>query len=119
LQAMCYDKLGQKDKAEAAWRSALKINPDESESHYRLGRQAMDRGKPAQALDHLRKAANKVQDQPSWESDLYFQLGQAEMLSGAKSAALAAFQKYLDVAPEDAPARPEAEDQVRRLSPKK
>jgi tetratricopeptide (TPR) repeat protein len=119
LQAMCFDKLGQKDKAERAWRSALKINPDEPESHYRLGRQEMDRGKPAVALDHLRKAANKLQDKASWESDLVFQLGQAELLSGSKSAALAAFQKYLEVAPDDAPARPEAMDQVKRLSPKK
>ena len=119
LQAMCFDKLGQKDKAELAWRSALKINPDEPESHYRLGRQEMDRGKPALALDHLRKAANKLQEKTSWESDLYFQLGQGELLSGSKPAALAAFLKYLEVAPDDAPARPEAMDQIKRLSPKK
>jgi cytochrome c-type biogenesis protein CcmH/NrfG len=46
---------------------------------------------------------------------LYFQLAQAELLTGSKSAAVAAFKKYLELAPPDAPARPEATRQVARL----
>jgi hypothetical protein len=53
-----------------------------------------------------------------WESEVYFQLGQAELLTGSKSASLAAFKKYLELAPQDAPSRPEAMRQVTLLSSK-
>jgi tetratricopeptide (TPR) repeat protein len=119
LQGLCYDKLGEKDKAENAWKSALLAEPTAAEPHYRLGRQAMDQGKPAVAIDHLRKAASRKPDALPWESDMFFQLGQAELLAGSKPASLQAFKKYLEVAPLDAPARPEAESQVARLSGKR
>jgi hypothetical protein len=47
---------------------------------------------------------------------MYFQLAQAELLTGSKAAALAGFKKYLELAPPDAPARPEATHQVARLA---
>ena len=53
-----------------------------------------------------------------WEGELYFQLGHAELLAGSKPAALTAFKRYLELAPQDAPSRPEAVRQVTRLSSK-
>jgi tetratricopeptide (TPR) repeat protein len=116
LQGLCYDKLGDSNKADAAWRAALKVDPDAPEPHYRLGRTELDRGKPAAAIENLRKAAAKVPDSADWRADLYFQLAQAELLTGAKAAALTDFKKFLDIAPPNAPTRPEATDQVARLS---
>jgi tetratricopeptide (TPR) repeat protein len=110
--------MGQQPKAEAAWRDALRVAPDASEPHYRLGRQEMDHGRPTAAIDHFRKAIARMPADAPWEGELYFQLGQAELLAGSKSAALAAFKKYVDLAPRDAPSRPEAMRQVTRLSNK-
>ena len=115
LQGLCYDKMGQAAKAEEIWRAALRADPKAPEPHYRLGRMEMDRGKPAAAIDHFRKAATEVPDKAPWRTELYFQLAQAELLTGSKSAAVAAFKKYLELAPPDAPARPEATRQVARL----
>ena len=117
-EGFCYDKMGQQAKAESAWRDAIRVAPDASEPHYRLGRQEMDRGRPAAAIEHFHKAVAKIPANASWESELYFQLGQAELLTGSKSAALAAFKKYVELAPQDAPSRPEAVRQVARLSNK-
>ena len=115
LQGLCHDKMGNAAKAEEAWRAALRADTSAPEPHYRLGRMELDRAKPAPAIDHFRKAAAKVPEQADWRADLCFQLAQAELLTGAKAAALADFKKYLDIAPPDAPARPEAKQQVARL----
>jgi tetratricopeptide (TPR) repeat protein len=116
FEGLCYDKMGQQPKAEAAWRDAVRVAPDASEPHYRLGRQEMDHGHPTAAIDHFRKAIAKMPANAPWASELYFQLGQAELLTGSKSGALAAFKKYVELAPQDAPSRPEAVKQVERLS---
>ena len=118
FQGFCYDKEGQQAKAEDAWRNAVRVAPDASEPHYRLGRQEMDHGRPKEAIEHFRKAIAKMPASAPWESELYFQLGQAELLTGSKPAALAAFKKYVELAPQDAPSRPEAMRQVARLSSK-
>jgi tetratricopeptide (TPR) repeat protein len=78
----------------------------------------MDHGRPKEAIEHFRKAIAKMPASAPWESELYFQLGQAELLTGSKPAALAAFKKYVELAPQDAPSRPEAMRQVARLSSK-
>jgi tetratricopeptide (TPR) repeat protein len=118
FQGFCYDKMGQQPKAEAAWHDAVRVAPDASEPHYRLGRQEMDHGRPTAAIDHFRKAIAKMPANAPWASELYFQLGQAELLTGSKAGALAAFKKYVEMAPQDAPSRPEAVRQVSRLSGK-
>ncbi len=116
LEGLCYDKLGDSKKAEEAWRAALKADPDAPEPRYRLGRTDLDRGKPAAAIENLRRATAKVPENADWRADLYFQLAQAELLTGAKAAALTDFKKFLEIAPPNAPTRPEATDQVARLS---
>jgi tetratricopeptide (TPR) repeat protein len=115
LEAMCYDKMGNASKSEEAWRAALRVDPEAPEPHYRLGRMDMDRAKPASAIEHFRKAAAKAPEKVSWRADLYFGLAQAELLTGAKALALGDFKKYLAIAPPDAPARPEAAQEVARL----
>jgi tetratricopeptide (TPR) repeat protein len=75
----------------------------------------LDRAKPAAAIEHFRRAAAKAPEQAPWRADVHFQLAQAEVLTGAKAAALVDFKKYLEIAPPNAPARPEATQQVARL----
>ena len=116
LQGLCYDKMGQSAKAEESWRAALRADPEAPEPHYRLGRMEMDRGKPAGAIEHFRKAEARVPEKATWQAELYFQLAQAELLTGSKAAALTGFKKYLELAPPDAPARPEATHQIARLT---
>jgi tetratricopeptide (TPR) repeat protein len=115
LQGLCHDKMGNASKAEEAWRAALRADSDAPEPHYRLGRMELDHAKPKPAIEHFRKAAAKAPEQTPWRADLYFQLAQAELLTGAKAAALADFKKFLDIAPPDTPSRHEAKQQVARL----
>jgi tetratricopeptide (TPR) repeat protein len=110
------DKLGNTEGAMEAWKSALRLAPDDSETHYRLGRSELDKGKIASSLDHLRRSAARAPEQADWKAELYFQLGTAEATGGSRGAAVAAFKKYLDLAPSDAPARPAVEKQIQRMS---
>jgi tetratricopeptide (TPR) repeat protein len=117
-QGLSQDRLGEADKASEAWKTALRLAPDDAEIHYRMGKFDLDKGRVKSAIDHLKLAAAHVPDKTDWEPELYFQLGTAEVTGGAKPAALAAFKKYLELAPSDAASRPEAKRQVQRLGGK-
>ena len=115
------DRLGHVTRAEAAWKSAVKLVPTFAEARYRLGRLQMDRGQASAALPNLRVAAEHVAsggaNDGTWRVDLYFQLGFAETRQGSRDRALAAFRRYLEVAPGDAPARVEVTRQIHEIVP--
>jgi tetratricopeptide (TPR) repeat protein len=115
ILGLCLDLQGRSADAAIAWRAALKVSPQLSEAHYRVGRHEMDKGHPAAAIAHFRQAAERRPAGVTWEADLYFQLGLAELTAGSKSAAAAALRRYLEVAAPDAPTRPEAERMLARL----
>jgi tetratricopeptide (TPR) repeat protein len=128
LLGQAEDRLGHVTRAEAAWKSAVRLAPTSAESRYRLGRLEMDHGQAAQALPHLRAAAEHIgpksattaataATEPSWRPDFYFQLGFAELHQGSRDRALAAFRRYLEVAPQDAPARVEVTRQIHEIVP--
>ncbi|HEY8924678.1 MAG TPA: tetratricopeptide repeat protein [Polyangia bacterium] len=112
LLGQAEDRLGQIDKAEAAYRTSARLSPGLGEVRYRLGRLLFDRGTVAAALPHLRAAAEHVPAAASWRADLYFQLGFAEQRQGGRDRAAAAFRRYLELAPADAPARAEVLKQL-------
>jgi len=112
LLGQAEDRLGQIDKAETAYRTSARLSPGLAEVRYRLGRLLFDRGTVAAALPHLRAAAERVAATASWRADLYFQLGFAEQRQGARDRATAAFRRYLELAPTDAPARAEVLKQL-------
>ncbi|HEY0713084.1 MAG TPA: tetratricopeptide repeat protein, partial [Polyangia bacterium] len=116
LQGLCLDLMGRADEAAAAWRKALGVTPNLAEAHYRLGRYEMDKGRQPAALAHFRAAAAEPLDKVAWEADLYFQLGFAEVAAGARNRAVVALKRYLELSAPDAPARPEAENQLARLA---
>ena len=115
---LSYDRLGEADQASEAWKTALRLAPDDPETHYRIGKFELDKGRVKSAIDHLKIAVAHVPEKTDWEPELYFQLGTAEVTGGSKPAALAAFKKYLEIAPKDAPSLPEAKRQVVRLGGK-
>ena len=112
------DRLGEAEKASEAWKTALRLAPDDAETHYRIGKFELDKGRVKSAVEHLKSAAAHLPEKAEWEAELYFQLGTAEVTAGSKPAALAAFKKYLELAPKDAASRPEAQRQVVRLGGK-
>jgi tetratricopeptide (TPR) repeat protein len=116
IKGLCLDKMGRANDAAEAWRAAVRFNNGLAEANYRLGRYEMDQGRPKVALPHLRQAETTVPESATWAADLHFQLGTAEVAAGSRGSAAVALKKYLDVAPPDAPARPEVEKQLARLA---
>jgi protein O-GlcNAc transferase len=120
LLGQAEDRLGHAARAEAAWKTAVRLMPTMVETRYRLGRLLMDRSQAQSALQHLRAATERVATvvpAPSWLGDLYFQLGFAEFRQGSRDRALAAFRRYLEIAPADAPARAEVTRQIHEIAP--
>jgi tetratricopeptide (TPR) repeat protein len=115
LKGVCLDKQGKAGPAAEAWRAAVRLSPDLPEAHYRVGRFEMDQGRPGAAVAALRQAAAKAPPRAGWLADLYFQLGFAEAAAGSKASAVTALKRFLEVAPADAPTRPEVERQLRKL----
>jgi tetratricopeptide (TPR) repeat protein len=112
LLGQAQDRLGQSDKAEAAFKVAARLAPALGEVRYRLGRLLLDRGAAGAALPHLRAASEHLPATATWRADLYFQLGFAEQRQGSRERATAAFRRYLELAPPDAPARTEVKRQL-------
>ena len=115
VRGLCLDLQGRADDAANAWRAAVKSDPQMAEAQYRLGRFEMDKGHQKVALEHFRMAAAKDPGEVIWRADMYFQLGFAESAAGSRGRGAEALKKYLEYAPHDAPARPEAEKELTRL----
>ena len=62
-----------------------------------------------------RQAAAKAPEKASWRVDAFYQLGYAEITAGTRSQAAVALRKYLELAPPDAPARPEVDKKLQSL----
>jgi Tfp pilus assembly protein PilF len=112
LLGQAEDRQGHVEKAEAAFKTAARLAPGLGEVRYRLGRLLLDRGAAAAALPHLRAAAEHAPVTATWRADLYFQLGFAEQRQGSRERTAAAFRRYLELAPSDAPARAEVMKQL-------
>jgi predicted TPR repeat methyltransferase len=86
--------------------------PGSSEARYRLGRLEVEHAQTGAALRELRAAAETLPAEGAWRADLFFQLGFAEKRQGTPARAQAAFRRYLELAPPDAPARAEITRQL-------
>jgi tetratricopeptide (TPR) repeat protein len=109
------DRLNKPDRAESAWRDALKQDPSNVEARFRLAKLLLYRGRAADALVELRKVAGGVPEKAAWQADFYFELGEAERTKGTRPAAVIAYRRYLELALPDAPARHEVERRLREL----
>jgi tetratricopeptide (TPR) repeat protein len=112
LEGDCYADLTQKDKARKAYEDAVKAAPDSGEASFKLGRAYLDAGRRKDAVVHLEKALKLSGDQAPFAVEAWLLAGDAHRESKEKDAAVRAYKKYLELAPQDAPARNEVTRQL-------
>ena len=96
------------DEAQAALTRTIDLNPNQFEAYILQAQMAVGRGAIDEA-ERLQRSAGRI------EPDLYeFHLSYRDL--GLKPEAIAAYRKFLELAPADAPMRPVAEQFIKLLS---
>jgi tetratricopeptide (TPR) repeat protein len=98
-KARTLDQAGLRTQAREAWQAILKVLPGHGEAAARLGRFAWEDGEPALAVSYLERGT--ASDVPA---SVWFDLGLARQDLHDHAAAVAAFQKALDLKPDFAEA---------------
>lgn len=86
--------------AEAAYRQALALKPDDAHAHHGLGMALMDLGQPRNAIPEFERASTLAPKDPSHPSELARAYGAA----GDQQAALATYARALKIKPDFVPA---------------
>ena len=140
-----YRELGEDDKARAAYEKLLAIEPDNTMASYNLGEMLVEAGDPEGAMSYFEKVLAASPDDPAVYynvAELYFgqreagqaieyykralevdpgyfsahkQMGFAYINAGDIPAAIAAFEKFVELAPEDNPDLPRVKDVLAAL----
>jgi tetratricopeptide (TPR) repeat protein len=112
---LAYRDLAKYDKAIRAFRKAAELDPTLTEANYNEGRLHNDRNQHAKTVRALNLAIKAAKANESWLPHAYRILGRAYTQLNRKSEARAAFEKYLEIAPPNAPGRTEVRRQLRNL----
>jgi len=112
---LAYRDLGKYDEAIRAFRKAGELDPTLAEAYYNEGRLHNDRNQHAQTIHALNQGIKAAQSDESWLPQAYRILGRAHMELGQKGDARAAYEKYLEIAPANAPGRTEVLRKLRDL----
>ncbi|MEM9070418.1 MAG: tetratricopeptide repeat protein [Myxococcota bacterium] len=113
-----YDQLGDRGDAIAAYLRAVQREPTNGAWHYRLGKLQMQAGRRGDALASLTRATTlgeEPEDKPTWLADAHRVRGDAHRVGGERGAALTAYRRYLELAPQGAIDRREVERLVDRM----
>jgi predicted Zn finger-like uncharacterized protein len=105
LMAECYDELRQLPQAIAAYQTALAQDPTRGEWVYRLGRVYLDQGARPEGVSALERAIKLGDPQdppPYWLADAYRLVGDNARASNNRKLAVAAYKRYLQLAPHGA-----------------
>jgi tetratricopeptide (TPR) repeat protein len=101
---LAYDALGQKQQAEDSYKKAIEkykkflaANPKDGEGHYNMGQAYAGLHLHTEAVREYRLAAKLQPD----DADIYFDLGSSLTRLAQYDEAAAAFQKCLDIDPEN------------------
>lgn len=107
--------LGKEGEAIAAYQRAVAVKPDLGEAHFKLAQTFNDRNKPALAIKHAIEAAKHGIKGKRWWSETQFLLGTLAEKRNQKDVAIAAFKKFLEIAPRGDSSRPLAIKALKRL----
>lgn len=96
---LIYAQRRQYEPAIERFRKAIGIDPGEADAHYQLGRVARQQGRYRDAIEHCRTAA-RIDDKHSL-SEVWREIGIAELLAGNREDARRTLEKYLERRPYD------------------
>ena len=96
---LTYVQRRQYESAIECFRKAIDIDPGEADAHYQLGRVAREPGRYRDAIEHRRTAA-RIDDKHSL-SELWREIGIAELLAGNREDSRRTLEKYLERRPYD------------------
>lgn len=111
----CFADQQQRDKARHAYEEAARADRNSGEAAFKLGRAQADGGKRAAAIDELNRALKLGTEKATWAAEAYLLLGDAYRDSRQAAPALAAYQKYLQLAPPASPSRVEVQRAIKLL----
>ena len=102
VYGLVYTMLGEADKAEANFRRALQMAPDDSEIHHNWGAFLCSHGHPAQSIPEFEIAARD----PLYKTPeiALTNAGKCSIVAGDKAAGEAFFRRALSLKPQDASA---------------
>jgi tetratricopeptide (TPR) repeat protein len=110
-----YDQLRQMSDAIRSYERALEQDAERGYWWYRLGQLRMDAGQRGEAQTALRRATtigDREVPQPGWLADAHRLEGDALRYGGDRAQAIQHYQRYLELAPENAIDRRVIEDQL-------
>ena len=116
-----YEALGKREEAESEYKKAIETykkylaeHEDDSEAHYDLGQTYAGLGQYSEAIREYRLATKLKEDDP----DMYYDLGVAHTKLAQYDAAAVAFEKSLEIDPENYRAQDgldEAKEGIKRI----
>jgi tetratricopeptide (TPR) repeat protein len=115
IEGDCYSDLQQTDKARHSYEEASKLSPPIPDALFKLGRALLDAGKRRPAIDALTHAIKLATPKTSWLAEAYQLLGDAHRSGKEDAQAIAAYQKFLSLAPRNSAARAEIERNIKLL----
>jgi Tfp pilus assembly protein PilF len=115
LMGDCYSDLSQADKARRSYEDAVKFGPQMGEAAFKFGRSLHDAGKKKPAMVELERALKLGGDKASYAAEAYLLLGDSHRESHEGEAAVKSYKKYLELAPPEAPERPEVQKHISLL----
>ena len=114
----CYDQLGKRKEAVAAYETALAHDGEQPTWWYQLSRLQQNVGDLDAAKTSLDKAialGDQAKEAPGWLASAHLARAQSLLSAGKKGQAIADFQRYLELAPSDAPDRDDVRQQLIKL----
>ncbi|MFO8070392.1 MAG: tetratricopeptide repeat protein [Polyangia bacterium] len=110
LLGEAFEELANLGAALRCYERAVSQLPDSAELHFKLGMvelQVRGNNVASRSLAKATDLAERLPENPHWLPEAYYRLGTAQMASGRRASAVESFERYLEIAPENALDRPE------------
>ena len=115
LRGLALADLRDEAGALRAYGAAVANDPELGEAHFRLAQMLEDRRNNQAAWKHLQQAVKVGRDPDPWLPDALFALGRSYQARRNRAAAIAAFHRYLKLAPKSATNRHLAQQKLSEL----